>query len=235
MRYDAIFEWKMTPAEAEVFKLAVLYEREFLRIFKNQPQLDGQGYRRNTIPKRGDPRKSNLFRHCWKLRRETRGLLQEHEYERYIQANFYILRLNHAHVEPNAVCGDKAWVRWRVWERRRKRKEEELASKEPAPSANTTDPKLMRDLDRTKKFLYEKFEGEPTVEKLKRFVDDGIFRLWVGMGKINPSYIVLSPWVRQSTDIGKVCRECYLDPLLLQERITDAVQQYFKEEYKHEF
>src|SRR5687767_4365124 len=105
--FDAIFQWKMTPDETEVYNLAVVYEREYKKIFGED--TDGQSVRRNSIPKKGDPRKSNLFRHCWKLRRETRGLLESHEYKNYIHANLVIIRINKGHVEPNCICGDKAW------------------------------------------------------------------------------------------------------------------------------
>ena len=123
MNYDAIFQWDMSPAEAEVYKLALVYEEEFLNTFKDH--MDGLVRRKNSLPKRGDPRKSNLFRHCWKLRRETKGLLEPHQYRLYIRANQTILLMNHkkgdkkgkVHVEPNAICGEKAWIRWKVYER----------------------------------------------------------------------------------------------------------------------
>lgn len=51
MRYDAIFEWSMTSPETEAFKLACLYEQEFVKLFGGTEDIDGQGFRRNTIPK----------------------------------------------------------------------------------------------------------------------------------------------------------------------------------------
>ena len=64
VRYDAIFEWNMSAMEIEAYKLAVLYEQEFVKLFGGTEDIDGQVFRRNSIPKRGDPRKSDIFRQC---------------------------------------------------------------------------------------------------------------------------------------------------------------------------
>ena len=234
VRHDAIFEWKMTPPESAAYKLAVIYEEEFLKTFSG-PGLDGQTYRRNTISKRGDPRKSNLFRYCWKLRRETRGLLEPEQYRQYIRAQFVILKKNKAHVEPNAICGEKAWIRWKVYERWYNRKLAEKNCEAPPPSASRTNPKVVKEIDKTKRFLFEKFEGDPTQEKLKRFIDEGIFKFWVMTGKISPFYIVLSPHVEASCDLNELAASCSFDPTLMREKVTDEVREYFNHEYKHEF
>ena len=234
MRYDAIFEWNMTPPETEAFKLAVLYEREFLKQFSGTDDLQGQWFRMNTIPKKGDPRKSNLFRHCWQLRRETRGLLNSEQYENYIKANMLILKLNHAHVSPNVICGDGAWIRWKVWERWYNQKMAEKNDVSPPPSVSSTDPKLVREIDRTKKFLFEKSEGEaPSSSTINMFVENGFFKLWIATGKVSIYYVMMSPYMKKF--IEKFSKECSFDPLVYQEKITSEVKDYFNHEFKYEF
>jgi hypothetical protein len=233
MRYDAIFEWNMTPPEVEAYKLAVLYEQEFLRIFGGTEDVDGQGIRRNTIPKRGDPRKSDLFRQCWKLRRETRGLLTPDQYVNYVKANLAILKINKSHVSPNAICGDKAWIRWKVWERWYTQKMADNSSVAPPPSVSTTDPKIIREIDRSKKFLFEKCDGEPNSEKIRGFIESGFFKFWVAQGKLSVYYLMMSPYVQPY--IEKLGKDCSFDPLVFRENLTLEVREYFRHEFQHEF
>lgn len=163
MLKDAIFQWNMTSQEAEVFAIACLYDQEFRKQFGSE--TDGQTVRRNTIPKRKDPRKSDLFFKCWRLRRETRGLLELSEYKNYIHANLLILKLHKAYVAPNAICGDKAWIRYKVWKRKFEQKLSEAGACAPPPNIDTINPKIIAQIDKTKKFLFEKCDGQPTLEK----------------------------------------------------------------------
>lgn len=228
-----IFEWDMTPQEVEAYRLAVIYDQEFRKEFG--ATADGMMVRMNTIPKRGDPRKSYLFKHCWKLRRETRGLVEEHEYPLYIRANLQVLKINKARIEPNGICGDKAWIRWRMWKRWYDEKMSDTAAEAPSPSVSTTDPKLIREIDGTKKFMFERCEGEPTRDKIKTFVENGFFKLWVASGKVCHTYVVLSPFVAKSCDLKKLAADCSFSIDLAKQFITEEVEKYFKHEFKHEY
>jgi hypothetical protein len=233
LRLEAIFEWNMNKDEAFVYKIACIYEREFLNMFSGgKSDFDGQTFRRNTIPKKSDPRKSNLFRYCWKLCRETRGLLKSDEYQPYIFANLTIIKMNKGHVEPTCICGDKAWARWKLHGRWVREKMAERAATAPVPSGSS-DNKVCMQLDKTKKFLFEKCDGNPTFEKIEEFLDNGFFKLWVATGKVSTYYCVLSPFMSQSVDA--LAETCSFDPTLVRQRITDGVENYFKEEFKHEY
>jgi hypothetical protein len=229
--YDAIFQWEMNFDETEVFKLAVCYEREFRKIFSDS--IDVQTLRRNSIPSRNDPRKSGLFRHCWKMRRETRGLLDPNEYKNYIVGNLTILKIQKGYLSPNIICGDKAWVRYKVWKRRFDAKIAEK-SVENIPCVSSTDPKIIQQIDRTKKFLFESCEGSPTFDCLKSHFERGIFKFWTVTGKVSHFYCVLSPWLSRICDLEKFGEGCGFSPTLLREKITEEVQNYFKYEFKHE-
>jgi hypothetical protein len=231
--FDAIFQWNMSNDEIEVYKLAVCYVKEYKKLFSEC--VDGQAIRRNSLPLRSDPRKSNVFKHCWKLRRETRGLLESTEYKNYIIGNLTILKIQKGYVGPNAICGDKAWVRYKVWKRQYDAKMAEVSAIAPPPSVSTTSPKIIQQIDRTKKFLYERCEGEPTATKVKDFIASGIFRFWVMTGKVSQFYVVLSPFVAVATDVSKFAEQCSFSPALIREKCTQEVQNYFKHEFTHEF
>jgi hypothetical protein len=232
VEYNAVFEWKMNNDEIEVFKLAVLYQHEFRKVFGTE--TDGQTVRRNSLPMRSDPRKSNLFRHCWKMRRETRGLLFEDDYKHYIHANLTIIKIHKGRIEPNSICGDKAWVRYKVWKRHYDRKLSDMGVVAPPPSVSTTDPKIIAQIDKTKKFLFERCDGEPTFDKIKAFIDGGMVRLWVATGKVSQFYLVLSPFVARATDLKRLAEQCSLSVALLLENCTQEVKTYFSHEYQHE-
>lgn len=222
----------MSPVEGEVFHIAMIYEQEYRKAYGDQ--IDGISFRRNSMPRRGDPRKSNLFRNCWKLRRETRGLLEQTEYRNYIRANLFIIKSYSGHVEPNCITGDKAWIRYKVWKRRYDAKIAEANCQIPV-KPTTTDPRVFAEIDKTKKFLYEKCEGTPTFEKLIKFIDMGYFKLWVATGKISPYYLELSPVVLKSQNKQQLFSICTFSESIMQEKITEEIKEYFKKEYGYEF
>lgn len=217
----------MTPEEAEVFSYASLYVKEFKKIFGSH--CDGETIRRNSLPKRNDPRKSSLFKHCWKMRRETRGLLESHEYKNYIYANLLIIKINKGYIQPNCICGDKAWVRYKVWKRFFDQKNNETTA---TLSTSIMNPAILADIDRTKKFLFEKCSGEVNKEKIINFINKGSFRSWVASGKVCMYYIVLSPFL---ADIDKDTFVLNSSIKLIQEKITKEIKNYFENEFKHEF
>lgn len=230
MNLQAAFDYRMSGEEIETYQIAIQYEEEFMKLFRGE--VDGQSYRRNRLPVRNDPRKSVLFRHCWALRRETRGLLKPEQYRQFIHANLAVLKLNHAQPEPTAIRGDKAWIRWKVWERWYRKKQEEMDATLPKHSF-AADPKIMKEIDKSKRFIFEQCEGEPTEAKIQAFIESGMFRVWVMMGKVSPFYITLSPFVGEKSE--ELATSCSQDPVLLRERTTDDVCAYFREEFKHEF
>lgn len=222
-----IARWKMTEPEAKAYRVAYIWQTQVKKIF---PDL--QTY--SKLPKSGDPRKSNLFRYCWKLVRETRGLLKDEEYEFYVIANLHILKVHQGHVEPNALCGDKAWYRWLVWKRQYAIKSQQLAG-DRLIQEKQIDPRLFKELGLTKKFLFEKCEGEPTLEKLRGFFSTPKMRMWVGGSKVTPYYLILSPWVAKICDNSKFQDVFQLDPALYEQKLDEAAREHFKREYAYEF
>lgn len=223
----------MTSEEKIVLKIAEIYEQEYRKIFKDV--LDGTSLRRNSLPLRSHPRKSSLFRYCWKLRRETRGLLEESEYKNYIHANFVIIKLHKGSVEPTSITGDKAWIRYKVWKRHFDQKLADIGAIPPQPNLKTTDPKIIQELDRNRKFLFEKCEGEPTFEKILDFITKGLFKIWVATEKICPIYLTLSPFIERSNSKDELYKFCNSGESLIKGMVNSEIVNYFHQEYHYEF
>lgn len=122
-------------------------------------------------PKNKDPRTSYLFKHCYKLIKETQNIFKFEQYKFYIQAQFDILKANNANIDPICLNGDKAWIRWKVWNK--KFKNIQITE---IPYTN-----ILNLINNDYKFLKNK---EKTQENIKK---------WVETGKLSPFYPILSP------------------------------------------
>lgn len=221
--YEAILEWNMSTTQAQAFRLAKIWEKETKTLFPEENHV--------KLPRKGDPRDGFLFKFCWKLLRETRGLLRDDEYPLYIHANLAIIKKFDGRVDPNVLCGDKAWIRWCVYKRQIERKEAEKANLAPPPDINNI-PQIARSLLKTKRFLFEKFEGQPTREVLDQLIESGKFQFWVMQGKVCKYYLCLSSWVKSHLD--KLAEDCYFDPKLTQKDIIPDVVVFFQHEFGYE-
>ena len=215
----AVFDWKMTTDEAHAYYLASLWEIETRKLYPNE--------KLTKLPVSGDPRKCTLFKYCWKLVRETKGLLTSDQYYEYIRGNLYIIKKYKGRLAPNCLVGDKAWIRWRVWERELA-KQMALAKQEPLPPNLGSHMKIVNELDCTKKFLFEKMGGEPAFVKM----DYNKLVIWAETGKISKYYLVMSPWI-EKLGLDKFEKECSFSRGVY--TIDDNVKQYFKKEYSYEF
>src|SRR5574343_970582 len=169
------------------------------------------------------------------MRRETRRLLEFSEYKNYIHANLLIIKINNGFIDPNCICGDKAWIRYKVWKRRYDQKMAELNATTPPPSTNTTNPKIIAEIDRTKKFIFEHCEGEPTFDKLNLFVQNNIFIFWVASGIVFPYYVTLSPFIAKTGKMEDLCTAISSSIATIKEKTTQEVINYFKHEFSHEY
>jgi hypothetical protein len=112
---EAIIEYGMTPLEARAYKV-MLFWHYIVR--KELP-----GYKIGKPFQKGDPRKSALFRYCFKLVTETNGLIRPSEYKLYVTAQIQMLKAQtdgmvHAMIGPECLVGKKAWIRWAIWKRK---------------------------------------------------------------------------------------------------------------------
>ena len=63
-----------------------------------------------------------------------------------------------------------------------------------APPVEFNDARVLRELDSTLVFLTEQCKGEPTPDKIRRFIETGHMRVWVLSGKVSYYYLCLSPF-----------------------------------------
>jgi hypothetical protein len=233
LKLKSVKKHDMTLDENEVLEICLIYEQEYKKLFKNENY--SRNLRRNSLPLKGDPRNSSLFKYCWKLRRETRGLIDKSEYRNYIYANIFIVKINNGNVEPICINGDKAWIRYKVWKRRYDEKISELNCQVSPPSIKTTNPKIIIEIDKNRKFLFEKCEGQPSFEKILKFIEGGYFKIWVATNKISPYYLALSPFILKSNYKDSLFSICSSSESLILEKITEEIKNYFKHEYNYEF
>lgn len=220
-RLNAVFDWKMSKDEAHAYYLAVIWEQETRKMFPNK-QLA-------KLPPKSDPRKCTLFRYCWKLIRETRGLLTPEEYQQYIHGNLRIIQHHNGRIEPNCLCGDKAWIRWKVFKRLlEKRLAQQRQEEIPVVNINS---KIANELDCTKKFLYEKMEGEPSLDKFSSISSK--IMVWVETGRISKYYLVMSPWIQKLNMLETLEQQCSFTRSIY--IIDENIRQFFKQEFSHEF
>jgi len=228
MNLDAILDYDMDELEAMAYKLTLLWLDRSRKMFPDY---------QHTKLRKGDPRKSLVFKVCYKLARETQGVLEDKDYPLYIRAQLEILK--HINVgktlpliDTNCLVGDKAWKRWKLW----KAKYDAITSK-PSEISQTTAPgvaKAMLGLENTKEFITKTFGSNPSIEKYKEaYLNKNLFR-WINFAKISPYYLAISPYIAQilqPDDLKKI----NFDPNAYKHCITDAVINKFKELFNYEY
>jgi hypothetical protein len=186
---DAVEKYNMDDLEAKACNLSAMWLEQSRRTFPD--------YRHSTMRK-GDPRKSLIFKIAYKLARETQGILENNEYPLYIRAQLEVLKYinsgkDHPLIDPNCLVGEKAWKRWKLWKKRY-----DSVKNKPAESvANGIGfQKAIDGIEKTKEFLTKTFGSELTVEKYREcYINNNIFR-WINLAKISPYYIAISPFMK---------------------------------------
>lgn len=187
MRLDAIVDYNMDVGEAKAYKLTLLWIELSRKAFPD--------YKHARVLTKGDPRKGLIFKICYKLQRETQGILEEKDYPLYIRAQLEILKHltrgnTHALIDPNCLIGEKAWIRWKLWKKKYEQVSQQCESKASVPLLNL---KVADSLQKTKEFLVKTFGPEISTEKIQEaFVNKNLHN-WIKMGKISPYFLVLSP------------------------------------------
>lgn len=215
MRLDAIVDYNMDTGEARAYKLLLLWLDRSRKMFPDY---------KHAKMTQGDPRKSQIFKYCFKLQRETQGILEEADYPLYVRAQLEILKNitrgnTHSLIDPNCLVGDKAWVRWKLWKRKYDERSKVIEDKVPMPANQV---KVVEALNRTKEFLVKVF-GVITLEKFQESIQNKNFGRWLTLGKISPYYLVLSPIITQIFPEGIK----NMDLGIYREGITPEIKEYF--------
>lgn len=220
-----IIDYEMTPSESVAYKLCCMYYDISRKVF---PEY------RHVIRSKGDPRKTLLFRYCYKLYNETKNKLKLNEYMFYIQAQMDVLKAitkgkDLPTIQPSILVGEKAWTRWEIWQKYYFKKEKKFKELELDCRTNIEQVKLA--LNKTKSFLTAR----------NALSEDGIINalnkkdlfLWVGRNQISPYFLLLSPivkkWIKEKnmTDI----LESYFDIEFYVKNINQDVKNYFNQTF----
>lgn len=225
---EAILEYKMDEDQGKAFKLCLLWE--------DMAILEFPEYHHVGLRKKGDPRKSHLFRICYKLVRETKGMIPDPEYRLYILAQLHMLKhiADNVLISPNVLVGDQAWKRWKKWKFLYDRQINN--SKLTVEDANPIAPfyKVISALKSTKAFLEKKFEHHPSINDIKSAMSDHSLVKWVTMQRVSPYYVLLSPWIKNILE-DKNWEDVFLFDLSVYKRsITDEVKSEFNNIFDYE-
>lgn len=218
---NTIVQYQLSPREAAAYKLAVLFDHMARKMFPHY---------RFGIPGRGDPRKSVLFKHCWKMLGEVGGKIPPDQYRLFVYAQLaifkaYVNEPTPPVIAPHCLNGVKAWNRWLVF----KKQYDQQAAQAVAPQAkvevNTAD-RVVQDLTRTKKFLVGRNVGQA--------LEDGSLRRWVALKQVSPYYVWLSPAVdRFVRDRQTSIPDLFgLGMNVYRGGITDNARNYFAQEFR---
>ena len=186
---EAIEKYGMEGLEALAFRLVLLWVEKSRKAFPD--------YRHATLNK-GDPRRSLMFKICYKLVRETQGVLEESDYPLYVRAQIEILRhivknQGNPLIDPNCLVGDKAWKRWRLWKKRYDMVSTSSGMGERGIAHGAI--KAIDGLEKTKEFLVKSLGGGLEEDKYRQAVlNNNIYR-WINLGKVSPYYVAMSPMI----------------------------------------
>jgi hypothetical protein len=227
MRLDAIVDYEMDELEARAYKLCLLWIDRSRKVFPDY---------QHTRLKSGDPRKSLLFKTCYKLSRETQGVLEEADYPLYVRAQLDVLKhINIGKYKPlidvNCLVGDKAWKRWKLWKRKY-----DSVSQRPTEISQVSVPgvaKAIAGLESTKEFLVKTLGPEPGIDKYREAKLNNNLTRWVNFGKISPYYLAMSPHIAEVM-AQEDFKRLNFDPTVYKPCITDAVVMKFQELFPHE-
>jgi hypothetical protein len=216
-------EFDFSEDEARANKIYRIWLEQRKKVFPNY---------NHARAAKGDPRKSLIFKICYKLQRETKGLLEEKDYLLYVRAQLDVLRHLvekdfHPSIDAGCLVGEKAWKRWKLWKKKYDARTKEIRS---APVSAPVQ-KVRNELERTKEFL-TKTMGEINADKFKEAViNRNLFR-WVSLGKISPYYVAISPIIKKVINLDD-----FFDSLNLEVKnylISEEVLNIFKEFFPNE-
>jgi len=222
-RLYQILEYNMTRQQAKAFKVALIWEELTKKLYP--------GEQCGRLNRKGDPRKSILFKYCYKLVRTMQGFILDDQYRYYIRAQLDTLKNYkigdcHANINPGCLVGKKAWWRWITWAKKMKSMER-TSRVEILP----LESKIKARLKKTKEFLLHQFKRNPTKEDICKAFENRTLIRWIVLGKVCGYYAVLSPHVAQCLGTQSFDEAFRFDLQIYKSHITPEVEKFFKNEF----
>lgn len=210
---DPIIKYSMDEMEGKAFKIALIWQDEC------SENLKGEKFEK--VAKGRDPRKSNLFKYCYKMAKETAGIVPDKDARLYVRAQIQILRSirdgkSHALISPHCLVGENAWRRWKVWKRIHERAMGKSLTSEEI-GIRIKEFRIIADLQRTYDFLKDKEYSSSDLER------------WTLNGEVSPFYALLSP------SFMRIVGREIVDRTLYRASVTPEVERFFREKFHNEF
>lgn len=219
---EPIITYDMTANEARAYKISLLWAGLSRKEFPT--------HKFGKVSPNGDPRKSLLFKYCYKLAILTKGVIPDAELKLYVTAQLQILKRCGIEenidtlISPACLVGDKAWRRWKLWKKEYDAAMAEASRAAPDQSNAVRTDRVLDGLDSTRRFLLTQFDGRlPSSEEIEFEAVGHRLREWVVRGKVSPYYVLLEPSLAQ-TDHE---RAFSFDPELYRPSITQGVREHF--------
>jgi hypothetical protein len=230
---SAIVEYGMNDLEARAYKISLLYLEKAPKFFP------GEVHYRVPV---GDPRKSYVFKHCYKLLRLHGSELREDDIKLYVHAQLDILKhitagQEHPRIAPDILSGPKAWNRWLLWKSKYDKVKKFAKTSTAAEVINKDREKeALELLAKTKMFFGVNFSRHDKTDIIKG-LEDGEFWLWVRWGKVSFYYVLLSPLVKAWSEKSKISPKdkVAFEAATYQQGITEEVKKHFEKEFAYEF
>lgn len=221
---EPIIKYRMDAMESKAYKIALMWQDECRREIPGEPHA--------RISPKSDPRKTTLFKYCFKLARETSGILAEPDLLLYVRAQIQILKDIkdgdvHALIEPHCLVGDKAWRRWKVWKARYDKKMS-IPAGNPAAPPKPSEGKIRAEISSTLDFLSRM--GCLDLDSMYGRKDDLV--RWIRGGEVSCFWAVLSPWARKV--LGEHA-EVGFDHVYYRSATSPDTEAHFREVFAHEF
>lgn len=225
MLSEIILKYKMNPNEIKAMNLALIWEKYCNEEFPNERHV--------KLRKNSDPRKSNLFKYCYKAIRELKSIIDDKDLHLYVKAQLQILKLVsdgkiHSLIEPQILVGEKAWKRWKIWKRSYDKKINKHLIYEQL-GIQTSPSKIKVLLNKNFEFLVSNKCNE--FKNFTAKAKDQTINRWIATGQISPYYLVLSPYCSKSKEFLNL----EIDFALYKPSITPEIENFFKEKFFHEF
>lgn len=229
---ENVIEYKMNEQEAFAYKLCLLWEKIIYKELKNH---DKKGL---VLPKNGDPRKSSIFKYCFKLARETKGLIKNDEYKYYLYAqvvtlkNFHDGKI-HSMITPSCICGEKAWLRWSIWKSKIDKKMLKASTDGDITDIKATVTDIEIELNRSRKFFISVFGENYTKDKVEKAIKEKEIVKWISFNRISVYYLLLSPLIKKHYQ--NIDDSFSIDSEILKKSINEQIENYFKKIFSCEF
>ena len=187
MRLDLAVDLNFDQAETRAYKFLLFWLDWSRKLFPD--------YKHQKMTTRKDPRKSHIFNICYKLQRETLGVLDESLFQLYVRSQVEILKALSKHnnkilISPACLTGKKAWIRWLLWKKKYDNAVKVISSDGIYIPKNQT--KMTDALLKTKEFLLKTFGKENYTVELLDTIKTKKIHQWIILNKISPYYLILS-------------------------------------------